>query len=55
METVYDGGEAEAVEEAKAAARSHAGALVVKREGHPVGEEGDPIVVFQIGKIGDFD
>ncbi|MBY5357818.1 hypothetical protein HFO94_30635 [Rhizobium leguminosarum] len=54
--TVYDGGEAEAVEEAKAAARSHAGALVVKREGHPVvGEEGDPLVVFQSGATGDFD
>jgi len=44
------------VEEAKELAKHHAGTLVVKREGLPaVGEEGDPIVVFQTGKIGDFD
>ncbi|RWY80901.1 hypothetical protein [Rhizobium sp. WSM1325] len=55
-ETAFYGVEAEAVEEAKEAARSHAGALVVKREGHPaVGEVGDPVVLFQTGKIGDFD
>ena len=30
--------------------------LVVKREGYPtVGKEGDPIVVFQTGRVGDFD
>lgn len=55
-ETVVDGTEADAIEEAKEAAKGHAGALVVKREGHPsVGEEGDPIIVFQTGHIGDFD
>ncbi|TBZ45297.1 hypothetical protein E0H44_17135 [Rhizobium leguminosarum bv. viciae] len=54
-ETVFDGDGAGAVEEAREAARTHAGALVVKREGHPaVGEVGDPIVLFQSGKVGDF-
>lgn len=47
--------EAAAVEKAKELAKDHAGALVVKREGHPaVGEEGDPVIVFQTGRIGDF-
>jgi hypothetical protein len=48
--------EEEAVAEAKDAATRHAGALVVRRDGKPsVGEEGDPIVVFRVGKTGDFD
>lgn len=55
-ETVVDGTEAEAIEEAKELAKGHAGAIVTKREGRPaVGEEGDPIIIFQIGRIGDFD
>ncbi|MBY3003003.1 hypothetical protein [Rhizobium leguminosarum] len=54
-ERVSVGKEAGAVEEAREAARTHAGALVVKREGHPaVGELGDPVILFQTGKIGDF-
>jgi len=54
-ETVVDD-ETGAVEEAKELAKRHAGALVVKREGHlAIGEEGDPIIIFQSGKIGDFD
>ncbi|EJC72321.1 hypothetical protein RJJ65_12245 [Rhizobium hidalgonense] len=52
---VIVGDEAVAVEKAKELAKDHAGALVVKREGHPaVGEEGDPVIVFQTGRIGDF-
>lgn len=55
-ETVVDGDEPEAVEEAKELAKAHAGTLVVKREDRPaVGEEGDPIVVFRTGRVGDFD
>jgi hypothetical protein len=55
-ETVVDKSEGEAIEEAKAAASHHAGALVVRRYGSPtVGEEGEPIVVFRTGKTGDFD
>ncbi|MDM9644824.1 hypothetical protein [Rhizobium sp. S163] len=54
--TVFDGDEAHAVAKAKEAASGHAGILVVKREGRPaVGEEGDPIIVFQTGRAGDFD
>lgn len=55
-ETVVDKGEAESVKEAKEHAGSHAGILVVKCEGKSaVVEEGDPIIVFQSGRIGDFD
>ncbi|TAV41671.1 hypothetical protein [Rhizobium leguminosarum] len=55
-ETVVGHDEAEAVREAKEHAGRHAGILVVKREGKPaVGEEGDPIIVFQSGRTGDFD
>lgn len=55
-ETVVEGSEADAVEEAKGLALSHAGTLVVKREGRPaIGDVGDPIIVFQTGRIGDFD
>ncbi|MBO9198303.1 hypothetical protein J5277_29685 [Rhizobium sp. 16-449-1b] len=54
-ETVVDATEGEAIKEAKALSKSHAGALVVRRDGKPaVGEEGDPIIVFQVCKIGDF-
>jgi hypothetical protein len=50
------GSEADAIEEAKDAATSHAGVLVVRRDGKPsVGEKGDPIVVFRLGKTGDLD
>ena len=43
------------VEQAKALAVRHAGVVVWKREGDPVvGEESEPIVLFQTGRIGDF-
>lgn len=55
-ETVVEGTQVKAIEEAKDAATRHAGVLVVKRDGRPsVGEEGDPMVVFRLGKTGDFD
>ncbi len=55
-ETVVGGTEAEAIAEAQDAVFRHAGVLVVRRDGSPsVGEEGEPIVVFQAGKTGDFD
>jgi hypothetical protein len=55
-ETVVAATEAEAIDEAKELAKTHAGVLVVKREGHPaIGEEGDPIIVYHTGRIGDFD
>ncbi len=42
--------------EAKELAKEHAGTLVVKPEVHPaVGKVGDPTVLFQTGRIGDFD
>ncbi|WP_245510001.1 hypothetical protein [Rhizobium leguminosarum] len=41
------------MKEAKEPAERHAGILVVKRERRPaVGEEGDPTIVFQSGRIG---
>jgi hypothetical protein len=50
-ETAVDGTEAEAIAEAKGAASRHAGALVARRDGNPtVGEEGEPVVVFRLGK-----
>ncbi len=55
-ETVVGETEAEAIGEAKEAAGHHAGVLVVRRDGRPaVGEEGDPVVVFRLGRTGDFD
>ena len=55
-ETVTGGTEADALAEAEEAATRHAGVLVVRRDGNPsVGEEGEPIVVFRLGKTGDFD
>lgn len=48
--------EASGIEEAKALAARHAGVVVWKHENNPVvGEEGEPEIVFSIGRIGDFD
>ena len=48
--------EAAAVDEARDLAGRHAGAVVWKREGNPVvGEEGEPEVIFSVGRVGDFD
>lgn len=45
-----------AIEEAGELARSHAGVLVWRRDSNPVvGEDGDPEVLFSVGKVGDFD
>lgn len=47
--------EAAAIEEAGELARRHAGVVVWRRANDPViGEEGDPEVVFSLGKVGDF-
>ena len=55
-ETVVADTETQAIAEAKEAAARHAGVLVVRRDGRPaVGEEGDPVVVFRLGRTGDFD
>jgi hypothetical protein len=55
-ETFPDGDEHDAIAEAKRAFPGHAGVLVWRRENNPaVGEEGEPIVVFKSGQIGDFD
>ncbi len=41
--------------EARRLAESHAGAVAWKREAQPVvGEEGEPIVIWQGGSLGDF-
>ncbi|WP_040675731.1 hypothetical protein [Rhizobium grahamii] len=54
-ETVVGDDEPEALEEAKLLAMRHAG-VIVWRESLPVdGKEGDPIIVFQSGAIGDID
>ncbi|MCF6367601.1 hypothetical protein [Rhizobium halophilum] len=48
--------EAAALEDAQRLSRQHAGVLVWKRTGDPVvGEEGDPEIIFQTGRTGDFD
>lgn len=48
--------EIEAIETASRFAGMHAGAVVWKREANPViGEEGDPVIIWQIGVVGDFD
>jgi hypothetical protein len=48
--------EAVAIEEARDLASRYAGVVVWRRDGNPVvGEEGEPIVVFTVGRIGDFD
>lgn len=45
-----------AVAEATRLASCHAGALVWRRRNDPaVGEEGEPEIVYSVGKIGDFD
>ena len=55
-ETVVDASDTEGIEEAKQMASSHAGVLVVRRDGNPVvGEEGDPVVVYRSGKTDGFD
>lgn len=47
--------ETAAIDEARALGEQHAGAVVWKREASPaIGEEGEPVVIFQTGKIGDF-
>jgi len=44
-----------AVEEARNLAAQHAGAVAWRRDGDPVvGEEGEPEIVFQAGRIGEF-
>jgi len=44
-----------AIEEARDLAGRHAGVVVWKRKGDPVvGEEGEPEIVFQSGRLGDF-
>lgn len=48
--------EASAIEEAEDLANRHAGVAVWRRDNDPVvGEEGEPIIVFSLGRIGDFD
>ncbi|MBW9089357.1 hypothetical protein JNB91_16090 [Rhizobium wenxiniae] len=48
--------EAAAIEEAEDLTRRHAGVVVWRRDNDPVvGEEGDPEVIFSVGRIGDFD
>lgn len=49
-------GEAAAIEEAEDLARQHSGVVVWRRDNDPVvGEEGEPELIFSVGKIGDFD
>jgi len=44
-----------AVEEVRNLAAQHAGAVAWRRDGDPVvGEEGEPEIIFQAGRIGDF-
>jgi hypothetical protein len=48
--------EVAAVKEAGELAHKHAGVVVWRRDNNPaVGEEGVPLVVFSVGRIGDFD
>jgi hypothetical protein len=47
--------ETAAIDEARDLGTRHAGSVVWKREGNPVvGEEGEPNIVFAIGRVGDF-
>lgn len=47
--------EAAAIQEARDLAGRYAGVVVWRRDGKPVvGEEGDPIVLFTVGRVGDF-
>ncbi|MDP9840403.1 hypothetical protein J2T09_005190 [Neorhizobium huautlense] len=44
-----------AIEEGRDLDARHAGVIVWKRKGDPVvGEEGEPEIIFQSGKVGDF-
>ncbi|MGF9565982.1 hypothetical protein AAIH70_20960 [Neorhizobium sp. BT27B] len=44
-----------AIAQARRLAESHAGAVAWKREAKPVvGEEGEPVVIWQAGSLGDF-
>lgn len=48
--------ESAALDEAQALAQRHAGVVIWKREAAPViGEEGEPVILWQTGKVGDFD
>lgn len=48
--------EAAAIVDAKDLAGRHAGVVVWRRDNDPVvGEEGEPEVVFTVGRVGDFD
>ncbi|TWF47625.1 hypothetical protein [Neorhizobium alkalisoli] len=47
--------ETAAIEAAEALAHDHAGVLAWRRDNDPVvGEEGDPVVILSIGRVGDF-
>lgn len=55
-ETRTASSEAEAAELTRQIALRHAGAVAWKRQSNPVvGEEGDPIIIAQFGRVGDFD
>jgi hypothetical protein len=55
-ETFPEDDEASAIDEATTLATGHAGVIVWKRVNNPsIGEEGDPIIIFQLGQVGDFD
>ncbi len=48
--------EVEAIEAATSLARSHLGAIAWKRDARPaIGEIGDPEIIYQAGRVGDFD
>jgi hypothetical protein len=44
-----------AIEEAEGWAQKHAGVLVWRYNDPLVGDEGEPEVVFTVGRVGDFD
>jgi hypothetical protein len=48
--------ESVALDEARGLTERHTGVVVWKRDGNPtIGEEGDAVILFQAGHIGDFD
>ena len=48
--------ETAALDEADALAARHAGVVVWKRDAMPaIGEEGEPVIIWQTGTVGDFD
>jgi hypothetical protein len=48
--------ESSALDEAQDLAEQHAGVVLWKRDAAPaIGEEGDPVILWQTGKVGDFD